>query len=130
MKDTRQFILDTLLDYKINTKNCAINSNGGCSYLTENGKKCAVGKHMVKGEHQYYEDSFIHLICKYNREEFFTKKALKQNLDNYTWSTMQSYHDALAYFSRGKADKQEINKYVYLLETHLDIKLPELLIEE
>lgn len=91
---TRQFILDTLLPYKENPKLCAF-EDGECLYLTEDGRKCAVGKHMKKGEWQQFHGGFSNLISSYPKESFLTKRALSHNLTDEIWSTMQSYHDDL-----------------------------------
>ncbi len=93
---TRQFILDTLLPYKENPELCAISSIGNCVYLTEDGKKCAVGKHMKEGEWQKSEEIFIDLIKLYPKELFLTEEALSYNLTNAIWLAMQEYHDSLS----------------------------------
>ena len=114
---TRQFILDTLLPYKVNPELCAMQDNL-CLYLTTDGRKCAVGKHMKKGEWQQFHGGFENLISSYPKEIFLTKKALSHNLTNEIWCTIQDYHDNLADF-----------KYVYgvgELERLTQLKFPEL----
>lgn len=124
--EIRRFILDTLLEYKQDRSNCAIDSLGTCMYLTEDNKKCAVGKHMIEGEHQYFNGGFSNLIKEYDKRDVLTPKAISMNLNNTVWSKMQSYHDYIA----SNSSKSTINTTVKILETYLDIELPELLFEE
>ena len=97
MAMTQEFILDTLLPYKENPKLCGYDyKNEECCYLTKDGKKCAVGKHMKEGPWQNYSNSFEELIESYTPEEFLTDEAFEQNIPTYVWQAMQEYHDFLA----------------------------------
>lgn len=126
MKSNQQFILDTLLPYKENPLTCATNSKGGCEYLTEDGKKCAVGKHMKEGEWQKYGKFYPNLCKEWDKEKIFTKKAFQQNLSDEVWQSMQEYHDTLARGIADEIDKENINKIVSDLETFTKSNLTEL----
>lgn len=113
---TRQFILDTLLPYKQNPKLCAA-EGGQCLYLTKDGRKCAVGKHMKEGEWQEYLQGFNTLVLRYDKESILTEEALSHNLTDDIWLAMQEYHDSLL-----------MNDKVYSrrLEELTGLKFPEL----
>lgn len=114
---TRQFILDTLLPYKKNPELCAKDC-GSCLYLTTDNRKCAVGKHMKKGEWQQFQEGFSNLISSYSKESFFTKRALSHNLTDDIWCTIQCYHDNLAEYGHVYGVGQ--------LESLTGLKFPEL----
>lgn len=134
-EDQRQFILKTLLPYKDDKKKCStilidkIDGSGKrakCVYLRRHNnpskeKRCAVGQHMIPGPWQDNISDFEGLTKEYNPSEFFTKEAQDQNLDNYTWTMIQMYHDRLALDS-------SIGDIVYNLEEHTGVKFPELLL--
>lgn len=92
--ETRQFILDTLLPYKENPNNCAMEENK-CLYLDSQGRKCAVGKHLVEGVHQSYTGSLSGLLKHYG-ENIFTEEAKSHHIPKELWSAMQDYHDSIA----------------------------------
>jgi hypothetical protein len=99
MAMTREFILDTLLPYRQNPELCAVVTNEmrhtTCEYLTKDGKKCAVGKHMKDGPWQNILGNYECLIDIYKPEEFLTNEALSQNIPNNVWELMQDYHDSI-----------------------------------
>lgn len=95
--DKKQFILDTLLPYKENPKLCGYdNKDSRCMYLMEDGRKCAVGKHMKEGEWQREKVSYNILVQRYEPTKFFTDEALAQNLSDDEWQYIQHYHDEVA----------------------------------
>ena len=123
MKSQKQFILDTLLPYKEDPTTCAI-GDAKCMYLTEDGRKCAVGKHMKKGK---WQESKFNLSVEaisncYGLEKVLKKSALKQELTVQQWGYIQSYHD---YVAMGRRDTL-INNQVKRLEESLNIDLTEL----
>jgi hypothetical protein len=117
----KQFILETLLPYKENPSLCGYSDNS-CDYLTHDGKKCAVGKHMRQGEWQKSQQNYTKLIQKYNPSDFFTAKALAQNLSREEWIAIQQYHDTIAMNNCCK----NVNDVVNLLEITTGLKFPEL----
>lgn len=120
----KQFILDTLLPYKLDRSTCATNINLNCVYLDSNtGNKCAIGKHMKKGVWQQHKGSVLELVSHYKLSNILTEEANSQNLSLDIWGTIQSYHDSLA----RKLDSL-VNPIVKLLETDLNIDLSELYI--
>lgn len=106
---TRQFILDTLLPYKENPELCAF-EDGECLYLTEDGRKCAVGKHMKEGDWQKFHGGFSNLLFSCPKELFLTEEALSHNLTDQIWSVIQDYHDNLGQFKNiyGVEDLEEL----------------------
>lgn len=133
MKTKKQFILDTLLPYKNNPQLCAFKYNTildqySCVYLTDDGKKCAVGKHLIEGEHQNFLGTVGELLMTYQEEDIFTPEALEQNLSIPVWTLMQRYHDVIGNDTgRGvQLDIIEINHLVADLELALNEKFEEL----
>ncbi len=122
---TREFILDTLLPYKENPSICGINDNGNCLYVTNNHNKCAVGKHLIEGEHQYFEGDVYGIDTEYNLNNILTEEAQKQNIPLHIWDLMQSYHDSIA---KGRLNK--INTIVIDLEKQTNFEFPELFFSE
>ena len=123
MKSQKQFILDTLLPYKEDPKTCAIDDDR-CEYLTEDGRMCAVGKHMKKGK---WQESKFNLSVRaisdcYGLEKALKKSALKQNFTIEQWGYIQSYHDYVA----TRWSDTLINEEVEKLEESLNIDLTEL----
>lgn len=118
-KQKREFILKTLLPYKKDIRNCAVSKIAGtCLYLTEDGKKCAVGVHLKKGKWQDFRKGYYSLIDNFGKN-IFKKSALKHELPDEAWDLMQKYHDALAV---GYGSKTRLEQ----LEKLLGISLPEL----
>lgn len=125
MKTKKQFILDTLLPYKQDVNLCAY-YHGDCMYLLNDGRKCAVGKHMREGEWQHYGEGFLGLIKLYKEEDFFTEEAFKMALNTEAWDAMQEYHDTLLV----KKDRNlRINLTVDRLERATNLKFNELRFE-
>jgi len=121
-KQKREFILKTLLPYKKDIRNCAVSTiTGNCLYLTEDGKKCAVGVHLKKGKWQDFREGYYSLIDKFDKNNIFKKSALKHELPDEAWNLMQKYHDALA---TGYGSETRLEPLV--LEKLLGISLPEL----
>ena len=48
----KEIIMNTYNFYKDNLDKFAVDDLGNCRYLTEDGKKCAVGRYMTEGKHQ------------------------------------------------------------------------------
>ena len=122
--DKKQFILDTLLPYKENPSLCAVNDKGKCVYLTKDGRKCAIGKHMKVGAWQKCVGDILDLTETYVLDDILKANAVKVGLANTDWYYMQQYHDKLA------TDKgvDNVNRALRNFEIHLGFKLPELYI--
>ena len=121
MKSQKQFILETLLPYKEDPKTCAMGFRK-CKYLTEDGRKCAVGKHMKKGKWQTQIVDVIGIDRIYGLDKVLKKSALKQGFTIEQWHLIQRYHDKCACYS----DKVVMNFMVERLEESLNIDLTEL----
>ena len=121
----KKFILDTLLPYKQDPTTCAKNEKGGCSYLTTDGRKCAVGKHLVDGEYQNSGLYAERLFTFYNPDDILTEEAKQQQIPINVWAKMQEYHD---YIARGETFLV-INDKVKELEQLTGFEFPELMFE-
>lgn len=121
---TRNFILKTLLPYKENRKLCA-SQYGQCMYLTEDGRKCAVGMHLKQGEWQKFIGDVEGLDDEYSLEQILLAKARKQQIPLKVWEHMQSYHDALSVEEK----PSNIRLIVERLEKSTGFKFEELLID-
>ena len=122
----KKFILDTLLPYKQDPTTCAKNGKGGCEYLTKDGRKCAVGKHLIDGEHQMSSLYVSSLFSRYNPDDILTEEAKQQQIPINVWAKMQEYHD---YIARGETFLV-INDKVKELEQLTGFEFPELMFEE
>jgi hypothetical protein len=118
-EEIQKFIIDTLLPYKEDINNRAIEKTelgNTCCYLTEDGRKCAIGKHMVDGSHQDFLGPYLILIQNYNKEDIFTQEFLNFNFSDNVCSYIQDYHDAL--------EKEGIaNNAISVIEKELNIDL-------
>lgn len=118
----REFILDTLLPYREDPeKNCATDGVA-CVYLDDEGRKCAVGKHLKDGRWQYFEGGYENLISMFPKKEVFTEEALEQDLSDREWELMQLYHDNLL------CDRAKTMEALAELEESTGEKFPELYI--
>ena len=123
MKSQKQFILDTLLPYKEDPKTCAIDDGEGvCKYLTEDGRKCAVGKHMKKGNWQTKVMDIRGIGREFGLEKVLKKSALKQGFTTKQWEHIQRYHDSIALDRRKGLTNDKVEK----LEESFNIDLTEL----
>tara|TARA_R110000851_G_scaffold107744_1_gene228227 strand:+ start:4307 stop:4705 length:399 start_codon:yes stop_codon:yes gene_type:complete len=129
MKTQKQFILDTLLPYKEDPTTCGYEVSS-CLYLTGDGKKCAVGKHLITGEWQNHTGDYNGLIDTYNAEDIFTQEALDQKLPSRVWRAMQFYHDNLALGQNRTKEhivaSDSFNRHITEIENALKIELTEL----
>lgn len=102
---TKKQILEILLPYKENVENCAV-VNNNCLYLTEDGKKCAVGKMLKEGVWQRDVTSVKRLLEKYGRE-ILEEKYQDVHID--LLIVMQQYHDDIAgsYGTKNAVEKLE-----------------------
>ena len=101
----REFILNTLLPYRENPNLRASDKYGVCSYLTKDGKKCAIGKHMLNGEWQHFEGSPDSLLRTYDPRQIFTKEFLEQDFSIIEMEAVQIVHDSN--FSKDSIDRLE-----------------------
>ena len=93
-----------------------------CEYLTKDGRKCAVGKHMKKGEWQTKVMDVIGINKHFSLDKVLKKSALKQGFTIRQWELIQQYHDKCA----DDAHIGVMNFRVEKLEESLNIDLTEL----
>ena len=124
----REFVLDTLLPYKEDLSTRAFDG-GSCLYLTADGNKCAVGKHMVEGPWQKKITSIKGLVEHYTFEQMLTPEAFAMGFNLNTWAAIQRYHDNL-FNNLNSIQIFELNLVVIGIEDELGIKLPELILKE
>ena len=120
-KQTKAFILKTLLPYKEDRSRCAFDGDK-CSYLTSSGEKCALGMWLKKGEWQHEQLTGAALFEKYGKD-ILLKPARRVCLDMEDWTLIQNYHDERAHYNR----LWLLNVIVGRLERSLGIDLPELM---
>lgn len=136
MKTKKQFILDTLLPYKLNPDSCGFDKQRAeCAYLVNDDgeiKNCAVGKHIRKdfitnddrGNPLSFTGDVIGLFEYFNPKNILTKEAFEQNLTEKEWVQIQKYHDNIA-----SSKEVEANKAVVALECMTGLELKELKID-
>ena len=120
-KQIKNFILKTLLPYKQNKDLCGFSSEGYCVYLTEDGKKCAVGRWLKKGKWQT-ADSDVETLFRHHTDAILLKPAYDMGFTVSQWGSIQRYHDEIA----SSRPKSVINFVVSVLERKFDIELNEL----
>lgn len=119
--EIKEFVLKTLLPYKEDPSTCGYSEEGGCKYLTKEGKKCAVGKWMKKGPWQDYSFGACDILTEYTQEEVLLKPALEMNFSERVWANIQGYHDGIAFNC-----EYNTKKCLEVIEGLLEIDLPEL----
>jgi hypothetical protein len=125
-EETRQFILDTLLPYKLDPSTCGYdNVEKYCVYLTQDGRRCAVGKHLKEGEWLYSKKEVEMLNSEYGLRNILNEEANSHDLSLGIWSTMQSYHDSIA-----SQRTHTINDTVKKLQAYTGFRFPELMFEQ
>lgn len=120
-KQIKAFLLKTLLPYRKDHKNCAV-ANKSCKYITRDGKKCAVGVWMKKGDWQHEQKIVGELFNKYDPKDILLKPARDMDFSVNQWGYIQEYHDTIGF---GHTTGQ-VNSVVDDLEVSFGIKLPEL----
>ena len=88
---TKEFILNTLIKYKEDRSKCASLGKVSCVYLhLKTGNKCAVGEHLIDGEHQHFNGSVDRLFDKYGFG-ILTQEAQEKQIPVNVWMEMQQY---------------------------------------
>lgn len=123
----RNFILKTLLVYIQDPKLIAFDGTY-CKYLTKDGRKCAVGQHLKKGEWQKCSGTAGDIDDAWGLENVLKAKAKSMNIPTYVWEHIQDYHDNLS--EANFKGKQSVNEIVPKIEEDLGIKLPELYVND
>lgn len=122
----RQFILDTLLPYKQDRSTCAYDGVY-CFYHTDDGRNCAVGKHLVNPEYYGHVTGDVYdLVRGKDIEKLFTNEAyniMGEELEK--WAAIQLYHDGLA----AELSALTMNSRVDDLECVTGLSFPELRME-
>lgn len=124
MKSKRQiknFILKTLLPYKEDPSKCGTNKSGNCVYLTGDGKKCAFGRWMKKGEWQNQRRIASGVLNEYGNK-ILLKEARDMGFSGKQWNDIQNYHDSIGM----RENISQTNNIVRRLEDKFGIELPEL----
>lgn len=127
MINKRQFILDSLLPYKLDSSKCGMNEYKSCLYLTKDGKKCAIGQYMKDGKWQEEQASIKTIWSEYRNhlKDVFTEDFLSSGLKLEEMDAMQQYHDNLA-----KDDIWQLRRSLKTLEILSGFEFPELRHEE
>ena len=91
----KAFALGAIAPYYKNPSTCGYEGDG-CYYLTEDGRMCVVGKHMLnpKDDKLFNMDSF-RILTMYSQKEVL-KPEFVGILSASEWQTLQDIHDCLA----------------------------------
>jgi hypothetical protein len=123
---TKQFILDTLLPYKNDQTLLSLSLSGtGCSYLNNEGKKCAIGKYMKEGPWQTFSGWAVELFRINDEKNIMSQEWLDQQIPIKVALNMQQYHDLIAL----NDSKKSIDNVISNLEQLTGFKFPELYIK-
>jgi len=109
-KHSKEWVLqDTINFYTL--ENRALNALGSCKYLTEDGKKCAVGRYLKKGMEEDLLVCGKSATCLMRDEEF--KKVIPSWMKLLPVSFLQSIqilHDGENYWTDTGLSKEGIHK--------------------
>lgn len=121
-----QFIINTLKPYFLDHNLCGYETYDNiCSYLTLEGKTCAVGKWLDKNNPNYKKiihsnTTVIPIDDSYGLDNVLVEDA-KYILNIVEWRCVQNIHDALA-----KGDKHKVKSFIISLEELTNINFAEL----
>ncbi len=121
--DKRQFILDTLLPFLQDPSTCAMDSNGNCRYLTEDGRKCALGKHIRPEAYLPEMEGYGALMLDRHGMDILTDEAKQYNFTIDDWYAIQNIHDGLA----NRRGTLQMTRRIKELEEKMECEFPELL---
>lgn len=88
-----EIITDTVRYYEEDRSRVARTLRHACMYLTPEGRKCAVGRYMLEGPHQYFDGSCSALSDQYLLDEVLEEPVRGHELA--FWDDLQFYHDGL-----------------------------------
>ena len=124
-KQIKNFILKTLLPYKENPSTCGFNfGDETCEYLTDDGRKCAFGKWMKKGQWQLpiHNSRVASRLIEVFSINILLKPARDMQFTGYQWDLIQECHDRIA----DSSNPTIINMKVARIEEAFNLELPEL----
>lgn len=93
----------------------AVSASGDCLYLTEDGKRCAVGRYMIAGPHQSIDGIFDNHTFE-NTESTLTDQVKEFNQQ--FWLYLQDWHDSNFYWDKANnvISTKGQDRYEYLLK--------------
>jgi len=92
-RKTKLEILQETYNYYSDPNKRGINKNGGCSYLTEDGNMCAVGRCLTNPKTM---QEFPYGVDKFEREGVHIERRLKPEYRGHSldfWEDLQGWHD-------------------------------------
>lgn len=118
----QEFIIETLEPYFLDKNICA-NEREWCVYLTQDGRMCAVGKHLDTRCSEYSaisicQQSISSLATKYGLSNIL-KKSSQDILSVDEWTLIQSIHDRLSEDMKDMTMIDAIVRLEVLSETNL-----------
>jgi hypothetical protein len=116
-----ELLEDTAKFYSEDTSRRALNEHGDCCYLTKDGKKCAIGRHILEGEYnERYEDNSADYVISHG--EFMFPDWICQ-LNFLFLNRLQKFHDECCNWeengltSRGKNILDSLRKEAAMLDS-------------
>lgn len=90
----KKFCLEALREYIQDSSRCGY-EDGGCMYLTGEGKKCVAGKYFLSTFKEYGKLAISSILLGYPQEKVFIPEAVGI-LTSTEWQSLQKIHDAIA----------------------------------
>lgn len=122
-KYSKEWVLqDTINFYTL--ENRALNSLGKCAYLTEDGKRCAIGRYLKKGQKKILKEYYDSVLALMN-DDFFEKSIPKWmfKLPNSFLYSIQVLHDNRVNWTNTGLSETGIKKVKVICEEyHIDFK--------
>ena len=132
-KTKKEIILETAAFYGEDPSRRAVIKQEGlakCRYLTEDGRKCAVGRCLIEGEKMLYVDT-VGAQEGMSAELVDMAVGMIQNLEDvlmpeyrghyrYFWSGLQEFHDCDEHFTDTGLSELGERKLEFLLEQYAD----------
>jgi len=85
-----------------------------CAYLTQDGRKCAVGKCLIDGSHQNFNGDVSNLVMKYGLDPILIEKYIGMEIA--FWMDLQDLHDTPSYWNETGLSEHGLFKYNKLKE--------------
>ena len=126
MKTKEEFVTETLIGYIEDPTTCSIDEDGRCQYQTEDGRKCAFGKHLREYKKEYEGHSAIGLLSRYSHSELLTDEAIGQDLSPKQWDLIQYFHDKVSESLYGSLKHSSVFSMLSSLKNNFNCEFTEL----
>lgn len=89
----KKFAMEAIAPYFIDPTTCGIDESNHCQYLTDDGRMCVLGKHLIDPSTAHPGTSAYSLL---GDNQIVLKPEYRDILSRGQWGALQSIHDSLA----------------------------------